>query len=804
NDSDIELAEGDANQKVASEEAAVAAQPAEGGGIRRNLNETVFFFPELKTDAQGNVRIQFTMNEALTRWKFMTFTHTQDLKQALAVREVVTQKELMVIPNPPRFLREGDLVTFSAKVSNMTDKPMTGKATLKLMDANTLAPIDAAFANTAKDVTFTAAAKQSAPLTWKLKVPSDYTGALTWQVFAEAGQHRDGEESTLPVLTNRMLVTETMPMTLRGGQTRTYEFEAMNNKSGTMKPHKFTLEFSSNPAWYAVQSLPYLMEYPHECSEQIFSRFYANTLAHSVTQKMPNLRRVFDSWKGTEAMKSNLSKNQDLKSALLEETPWVLEAQSEEQQKQNMALLFDLNRMANERERALSTLEERQAPNGGWSWFPGGRENWYITQYMVEGFGHLKTLGALSLDNDERSTVMVEKALEYCEEEALKHYKELEKQVNAGKAKWDDDHLDNIMIHFLYARSFYKTDAQNSPVIPYYLSQAEKHWLGKGLYQEGLLALVLHRHGKKEAAQKIVASLRERALVKDELGMYWPFDWGMYWYQLPIETQALMVEVFDEVAADKKAVEELRIWLLKNKQTNRWNSTKATAQAVYALLLHGDNWLTSTKQVQVTVGNKTLKVPEYEAGTGYFKQQWQGSEIKNNWDNIKVENPNAGPAWGAAYFQYFEDLDNIKTFNNTPLKLKKELYRSENTNSGPVLKAITAADPLKPGDKITVRIEITTDRAMEYVHLKDMRGSGLEPVNVLSGYRWKGNLGYYESTKDLATHFFFDYLPKGTHVLEYTLVANLRGEFSNGISTLQCMYAPEFSAHSKGVRVRIE
>lgn len=794
----------DASMKVAGEEVAIPEKPAEGSGIRRNLNETVFFFPELKTDAQGNVRIQFTMNEALTRWKFMTFAHTEDLKQVFSERDVVTQKELMVIPNPPRFLREGDLVTFSAKVSNMTDKPMAGKATLKLMDANTLAPIDAAFANTANDVTFTAAAKQSAPLMWVLKVPADYTGALTWQVFAEAGQHRDGEESTLPVLTNRMLVTETMPMTLRGGQNRTYAFDAMNNKSGTMKPHKFTLEFSSNPAWYAVQSLPYLMEYPHECSEQIFSRFYANTLAHSVTQKMPNLRRVFDSWKGTEAMKSNLSKNQELKSALLEETPWVLEAQSEEQQKQNIALLFDLNRMANERERALSTLAERQAPNGGWSWFPGGRENWYITQYMVEGFGHLKTLGALSMQDDERTTQMVEKALVYCETEAEKQYRELEKQVNAGKAKWDDDHLDNIMIHFLYARSFYKTDAQNSPVIPYYLAQAEKHWLGKGLYQEGLLALALHRHGKKEAAQKIVASLRERALVKDELGMYWPFDWGSYWYQLPIETQALMVEVFDEVAADKKAVEELRIWLLKNKQTNRWNSTKATAQAVYALLLHGDNWLTSTKQVQVTVGNKTLKVPEYEAGTGYFKQQWQGSEIKNNWDNIKVENPNTGPAWGAAYFQYFEDLDNIKAFTNTPLKLKKELYRQENTDKGPVLKAITANDPLKPGDKITVRLEITTDRAMEYVHLKDMRGSGLEPVNVLSGYRWKGTMGYYESTKDLATHFFFDYLPKGTHVLEYTLVANLRGEFSNGISTLQCMYAPEFSAHSKGVRVKIE
>ncbi|MBK8556605.1 MAG: hypothetical protein IPL65_12935 [Lewinellaceae bacterium] len=349
-----------------------AAPPS---SIRTNLNETVFFFPELQTDADGSVVVKFKMNEALTRWKFLAFAHTADLQNALAEKEVVTQKDLMVMVNAPRFLRAGDVMEFAAKVSNLTDAPLSGTATLSLLDAVTLQPLETQFSlnNADRVLQFTAPALQSAPLRWTIRVPEDFSGAITWQVFADTKSVRDGEESTIPVVTNRMLVTESMPITVRGNQTKTFVFEDIKKQnSSTLVSHRYTLEFTSNPAWYVVQSLPYLMEYPHECSEQIFSRFYANTLASSVTQKMPNIRKVYDRWKGTDAMKSNLSKNQDLKYALLEETPWVFDAQSEELQRQNIALLFDLNRMADERERALSALSERQNSSGGWSWFPGG------------------------------------------------------------------------------------------------------------------------------------------------------------------------------------------------------------------------------------------------------------------------------------------------------------------------------------------------------------------------------------------------------------------------------------------------
>ena len=774
--------------------------------LRRNLNETVFFFPELRTDAEGNVLLKFTMNEALTRWKLLAFAHTTDLQWALSEKSVVTQKELMILTNPPRFLREGDELEFVAKVSNLSQETISGTATLNLYDAMSMQTVEDAFGlNREKRlVNFTVQPGQSAPVSWRLKVPDTGLNGLTWQAFADGKTFRDGEENTLPVLTNRMLVTESLPITVRGNQSKTVVFDNLkNNKSQTLRSQRYTLEFTSNPAWYAVQALPYLMEFPHECTEQIFSRFYANTLASSVTQKLPNLRRVYDSWKGKDAMKSNLSKNQELKTALLEETPWVLEAQSEEQQKQNIALLFDLNRMADEQARSLSMLEERQGNGGGWPWFPGGRESWHITQHIVAGFGHMNKLGAFSLEKDQRAANIVDKALGFCDGELRNHYRELERAVQAGKTKWEDDHLDGLVIQYLYTRSFFPLDKVDR-ITAYYLDQGAKYWLQRGLYEQGMLALALHRHGRQDAATKIVASLRERSKVTEELGMYWPFDWGMYWYQLPIETQALLVEVFDEVAQDPKAVEELRIWLLKNKQTNRWESTKATAEAVYALLLHGDNWLNNSQAVKVTLGKTVLQPAEYEPGTGYFKQSWSGAEVKPDWSTIKVDNPNSNLVWGAAYWQYFEDLDKIKSFKKTPLTIVKQLYKEENTPTGPVLTAISEGNTLHPGDKLKVRIEVRVDRPMEYVHLKDMRASGFEPTNVLSSYRWQDGLGYYESTKDLATHFFIDYLPRGTFVFEYPLVVNHRGNFSNGITTLQCMYAPEFTSHSQGIRVRVE
>ncbi|MEO1515172.1 MAG: alpha-2-macroglobulin family protein [Bacteroidota bacterium] len=793
------------------------AEPEAPVKVRTNLKETVFFFPDLMTDEQGNVILRFTMNEALTRWKFLTLAHTKDLEVGTSTNEVVTQKELMVVPNPPRFMREGDELEFTAKVSNLTEDVLKGTAKLQLFDALSMQPVDQLLGNTRAELPFEAKAGQSARLSWTLKIPVGKVLSLTHRVVAQADRHADGEESSLPILTNRMLVTETMPLPVKGGEKKTFEFARMKEAaaSNSLQHHRLTLEYTSNPAWYAVQSLPYLMEYPYNCTEQIFSRYYANSLAASAANAHPKIQRVFEQWKNTPALESNLSKNQELKSALLEETPWVLQAQSEAQQKKRIGLLFDLNRMSYEAEQSIGQLVERQSADGGFAWFPGGRSNWYISQYLVEGMGHLDQLGVQAIRQDERAMGMLRNAVRFIDEKVSDRYEKLQERAARNQVDLSKDHLDRLVIHYLYSRSFFQDlpmDAKTQAARDYYLGQAEKYWLGKGIYSEGMLALALHRYGRQQQVEKMLASFRERALSNEEMGTYWKYSRGYYWHELPIETHALMIELFDEVAKDDKMVESLKIWLLKRKQTTHWKTTKATAAAVYALLKRGDNWLLEDQKVDIRLGEPSSGYAERiqmaqgsaEAGTGYFKTAWSGREVSTDMARVEVDNPNQSIAWGAMYWQYFEQLDKITSFEETPLQLKKELFVERRSDRGAVLDPVKEGQTLKVGDKLKVRIELRVDRDMEYVHMKDMRASGLEPINVLSRYKWQEGLGYYESTRDASTNFFFSYLPKGTYVFEYPLRVVHNGDFSNGLTSIQSMYAPEFSSHSEGVRLKVD
>lgn len=806
--------------------------------VRTNLNETVFFFPKLMTDEEGNILLKFKMNEALTKWKFLGLAHTKDLQIGLTQKEIVTQKELMVMPNPPRFFRERDEIEYTAKVVNLTENTLSGNAELQLINPINSMPVYKWLDNPQFNQNFTVEGGQSARLAWRFKVPDvSEVQMIEHTVVAAAGDFSDAERSVAPVLSNRMMVTETKPLPVRGKEKKAFVFESFKNKnSKTLSHHALTLEFTSNPAWYAVQALPYLMEYPYECTEQIFSRYYANALATSVANSHPKVKSVFEKWRDyqPEAFMSNLSKNQELKSALLEETPWVLQAESEEQQKKNIALLFDLNRMSNEQEITLAKLAERQLANGGWSWFPGGRDSWYITQYVVEGMGHLDKLGVKEVTENQTTWRMIKDAVRFCDARMVEKYERLEKLVQAGKTTWENDHLDNMAIHYLYTRSFFLEDksaqananddrsdkgkqyialeGKANKVFEYYLEQSEKYWLKKGFYQEGMIVLSLHRMNQKTQAEKMVKSFKERSLNHEEMGMYWKHERGYHWYQLPIETHSLMIEVFEEVAKDAEAVNDLKIWLLKNKQTTHWKTTKATSAAVYALLMNGENWLLEDAPLEISFPNASNNILKNqiaaaqnsaEAGTGYFKTKIDGPDISNEMAKVVIRNTNSHPAWGAIYWQYFEDLDKITTFEETPLTLKKQLFKVENSPTGEVIRPIDGID-LQPGDKLKVRIELRVDREMEYVHMKDMRASGFEPMNVLSHYKWQGGLGYYESTRDASTNFFFSYLPKGTHVFEYPLRVIHKGDFSNGVTTIQSMYAPEFSSHSEGSRVVVE
>jgi hypothetical protein len=790
-----------------------AKEPNQSIQIRKNFNETAFFFPDLKTDSNGNISFSFTMPEATTEWKWMTLAHTPELAFGYKEASIITQKQLMVQPNAPRFFREGDRMDFSGKIVNLTDKELTGQVELQLIDPSTNESIDGWFRNFFPNQYFTAPAGQSVPVSFSIEVPYQFAKPVVYRIIARSDTVSDGEESILPVLSNRIQVTESITLPLTNTSKKQFTFDKLlkSGESETLTHHALTVEFTSNPAWYAIQSLPYLMEYPYECAEQVFNRFYANALASHIVRSSPRIEQVFEKWKisDTAALMSNLQKNEELKSVLLQETPWVVEAKSETEQKKKIALLFDMVRMSEELQSSINKLRDMQTPNGAFPWFKGGPEDRYITQYIITGIGHLRRLKAIPASLEESLSGIMKAGVSYADKKLQEVYEESKK-----RNKTEDPGLSYVEIQYLYMRSFF-TDIDvpgtTFKAYNYYRKESQSEWVKRSRYMQGMIALSLFKTGDIQTAKNIVASLKENAIVHEELGMYWKdVNRGFYWYQSPIETQALLIEAFSEITKDEKSVNNLKTWLLKNKQTNSWSTTKATADACYALLLKGTDWLSNTPTVRITLGDMTISSDSTaEAGTGYFKNAIEGAKVKSSMGNVEVfvQSPKSGaqvqPSWGAVYWQYFEELERI-TPSATPLKLSKKLFVEKNTDRGPVLQAINNGDIINVGDKLIVRIELRSDRDLEYVHMKDMRASSTEPVNVISSYKWQDGLGYYESTKDASTNFFFNWLPKGTYVFQYPLFVTHSGTYNSGISSIQCMYAPEFTSHSENIKLNIE
>jgi len=777
---------------------------------RTNLSETAFFFPQLQTDAKGNLKFNFTSPEALTKWKLRILAHNKKATTGYLESSIITQKDLMILPNMPRFLREKDTIVVTSKITNITPEAKTGIAMLQLFDAVTMEAIDAKMLNASNTKDFSIKPNGNTTVSWKIYVPKGLQG-VQYRILAKAGNFSDGEENILPILTNDILITESIPLWIRGNTKKEYTFENLkNNQSGTLKNHLLTLEYTSNPAWYAIKSLPYLMEYEHECAEQTFAKYYANTLANEIITSNPKIAEVFEIWKKSGKSLSKIEENEELKSIILAETPWLRNSQSDEEQKKNLALLFDLEKMKANINDNFEKLDKKQSQNGGFSWFSGGSENQYITRHIVAGLGHLEKL-KISNQNIAKFKRITEKAVPFIDSKFLEHDKEIEIYSKKHQS-WNYDSYSDL--HYLYARSFYIDQNLMSDtlkkVIKKHLDYAKTNWQQFDLYKKGMLALVLNRFNEKQTAKNILESLRQTAVTNEENGMYWIDNKsGWYWYHAPIETQALLIEAFTEIANDKKSVEAMKVWLLKNRETQSWKTTKATTEAVYALLLQGENWLSIKDNTFIKLGDekimtKKLSENEKEAGTGYIKLNWKADEISKDMATISINNKSEAPGFGGYYWQYFEDIDKVKSSQESTMTIEKELYLKANSSEGKQLQRITDAKPLKIGDLVTVRLIIYTQEDMEFVHLKDMRASCFEPIDIISGYKWQDGLGYYQSTKDVATHFFFDTISKGKYVLEYDIRVNNLGDFSNGITTIQSMYAPEFSSHSKGIRVKIK
>lgn len=785
---------------------------------RTDFNETAFFFPHLYSDSSGNYTFSFTMPEALTKWKWMSMAHTKDLAFGAATASVITQKTLMVQPNLPRFLREGDLLEINSKIVNMGNRELTGQVTLELIDATTNTLVDGWFQNVFPLQYFTVEAGKSSSVKFPVQVPFSYNRPLTWRIVAKAGNYSDGEENTLPVVTNRVLVTESLPLFLQKDTTQSFRFEKLLNVSSETLTHQgITVEYSTNPVWYAVQSLPYLIEYPYECAEQTFNRVYANALASYILNKHPRIKQVLGQWLAdSSAVKSNLQKNQALKQLLLEETPWVLDAESETQKQKNIALLLDLARLNQQADGFIEKLQQLQLPGGGFGWFKGGYEDRYITNYILTGIGKLKRLGALTTDVSIRLKPIIENAIRFLDGKMAEDYQWILKNKTGVKTPQP---LSSTHIQYLYMRSFFGDIAQQSQeAYQYFYNNGKQSWVKQNQYNQAMLGLVYYRNNEKRFVNtNILPSVMENTVENNQqASLYWKERQTCFWYSSPIEHQSMMISFLQELQQDQQdktvlqTINKARTWLLLNKQTNNWKTTVATADACYALLLNGTDWLNTQRKLNIKLGSYTINSvnEKQEAGSGYFKKQIDGKMVKPEMGNITVSITSAqpgnvqSPSWGSIYWQYLENMDKI-TPASTPLSLNRKLFVERNTDKGKVLDPVKEGEELKPGDKVVIRMELKTDRDMEYLHLKDMRASTMEPVNVLSGYKWQDGLGYYESTRDASTNFFISYLRKGTYVFEYPVFVTQTGVFSGGIASIQCMYAPEFNSHSEGFGIRV-
>jgi len=775
--------------------------------IRRNFNETAFFFPQLRTNEKGETLISFTAPESNTTWRFRAFAHDKDLKSGLLQQYVVTRKELMVTPNMPRFIRQGDKTNISTKISNLSDGAISGNVYIEFFDPATEKAVDLNIQN--KTQPFSLEKDASASVNWTFNVPADIE-LLGCRIVAGNNIFSDGEQHVLAVLPDRILVTESLLMDVNKKGESQFKLEKLiNNNSASLSNYKLTLEFTTNPAWYGVMALPTISTPNNENALSWFGSYYANRLGQSIIQRFPRVQTMIELWKkqggNKETLLSNLQKDEELKNVLLSETPWVLEAKNETEQMQRLSLLFDMNSTKQKLDLATKKLAELQDPTGGWRWYNGMYPSRAMTQYILFAFADLQTYGQVELGQEIKQMQM--NAIRFIDGELKKDYENLKK----NNKNWQNiKSITTTQLEYLFVRNSYRDipiDQQTREAERFYTSVASKNWKSLNLYERSILSIVLQGLGERELSNQMVKSIRERAVVNNKQGMYWPNNTNHAFFTMSAVCNHvfLMKALMDNGSATNKEIDQMKQWLIKQKQTQVWESTNATIDAINMLLGTGSDWLAEDNaNTIIKVGDKTVDSDSPEAGTGYVKTAWDKPEITNNMGNVSITRPNDQPAYGALYWQYYEDMDKITSQKNGEFKVEKQLFKEVTDNTGKNLVSITENSPLSVGDRVIVRLTVKVTSDMEFVQLKDMRAPCFEPVNTVSGTQWRGETVYYQETRDASTNFYFDQLRKGTYVFEYPVYVNRTGEYSNGITTIQCLYAPEFISHTQGIKITVK
>ena len=755
--------------------------------IRENFAETAFFYPQLRTNEKGEVSISFVLPESLTRWKFMGLAHTRNVDYGKIEATATASKEFMLQPNMPRFVRVGDKANIAASLMNLSDKGVKGTVRMELFNPET----EKVFYSQKQK--FDVKGGETGHVNFTFEV-SDKYAVMACRMVADGDTFSDGEQRYIPVLTDKQWVTETVPLNVNGEGAHTFSLENLFNKhSKTASEQRLTVEFTAHPAWYAVQALPVVANPQNEDALSWATAYYAHSLAAYIVKENPRIKQVFDSWKaqgGTkETFMSNLQKNQELKNILLAETPWLAEATNEAEQKQRIATLFDLNTMNSQLAVSVEKLGELQNADGAWSWYKGMQGSRYVTTQVMEMLVRLNAL--THQDADSRMQPMIQKGFEYLGKQAAEEYKSMKEAEKKGAVGIRPSEQ---VLRYLYICALDGKAPVDEKVNRYFIDKLSGEGKELTIYEKALGAIILQQAGKVAEAKLFMQSLMEYSVVTDEMGRYFDTPKARYsWFSYKIPTEVAAMEAIQRITKDTKAIDEMKRWLLKQKQTQTWETPIATADAVYALMATGaSDLLANTGGVEITLGKEVIRTPADDA-IGYIKKTVSGDVM--NIKKVSVDKEGTGMGWGAVYAQYLESMDQIGEQGNG-LSVSRQLYKGD--------EALNESAPLKVGDKITVRLTVKADRDMDFVQIKDDRAACMEPLQAVSGFRWGNGLGYYQATKDASTQFFIDQMRKGTYVIEYQVYVNRTGEYQAGIATVQSAYAPEFGGHTGGYRVMVE
>ena len=755
--------------------------------IRENFAETAFFYPQLRTNEKGEVSISFVLPESLTRWKFMGLAHTRNVDYGKIEATATASKEFMLQPNMPRFVRVGDKANIAASLMNLSDKGVKGTVRMELFNPET----EKVFYSQKQK--FDVKGGETGHVNFTFEVGDKYA-VMACRMVADGDTFSDGEQRYIPVLTDKQWVTETVPLNVNGEGAHTFSLENLFNKhSKTASEQRLTVEFTAHPAWYAVQALPVVANPQNEDALSWATAYYAHSLAACIVKENPRIKQVFDSWKaqgGTkETFMSNLQKNQELKNILLAETPWLAEATNEAEQKQRIATLFDLNTMNSQLAVSVEKLGELQNADGAWSWYKGMQGSRYVTTQVMEMLVRLNAL--THQDADSRMQPMIQKGFEYLGKQAAEEYKSMKEAEKKGTVGIRPSEQ---VLRYLYICALDGKAPVDEKVNRYFIDKLSGEGKELTIYGKALGAIILQQAGKVAEARLFMQSLMEYSVVTDEMGRYFDTPKARYsWFSYKIPTEVAAMEAIQRITKDTKAIDEMKRWLLKQKQIQTWETPIATADAVYALMATGaSDLLANTGGVEITLGKEVIRTPADDA-IGYIKKTVSGDVM--NIKKVSVDKEGTGMGWGAVYAQYLESMDQIGEQGNG-LSVSRQLYKGD--------EALNESTPLKVGDKITVRLTVKADRDMDFVQIKDDRAACMEPLQAVSGFRWGNGLGYYQATKDASTQFFIDQMRKGTYVIEYQVYVNRTGEYQAGIATVQSAYAPEFGGHTGGYRVMVE